>query len=105
MMARDRRQRSSFVGRTAYLLIALAALSVLLVSVQPLHVHGTGRAAFYNEECPLAELAARHGQFSLPSAAPAVGIGFVVHQISVIEIAEPPAAPVPRSQPRAPPIV
>ena len=104
MMARDRRLRSVVSGRIAYLLLVLAGLGVLLASFQPLHVHGAGRAGLYNEECPLAELAGRHGQLSLPSAPPAVWIGLITHRISITEIPGCPAARTSRSESRAPPL-
>jgi hypothetical protein len=103
-MARHRCLRSRLTGRVACLLLVLAGLGVLLASFQPLHVHGTGRAALYNEECPLAELAGRHGPLSLPSAPPAVRIGLIVHPISVTDVPEYPAASTSRTQPRAPPL-
>jgi hypothetical protein len=104
MMARERRLGPRLSGRTAYLLLALAGLGLLLASFQPLHVHGAGRAGFYNEECPLAELAGRHGQVSLPSAPPAVRIGLIIHPILVTEVLEYPAVSTSRTQPRAPPL-
>ena len=58
--------------------LALVFFAVLLTSPELLHAHRSGEPGVYNTECPLAEIAARHGDVPLPSLSAFVAIWSVV---------------------------
>lgn len=51
-------------------LLALTFFALFLTSPELLHAHGADSVGLYNAQCPLAEIAARRGQASLPSTSP-----------------------------------
>jgi len=57
--------------RSILLVLALVCFGLLLTGPELLHAHRSGELGLYNTECPLAEIASRHADASLPSA-PAV---------------------------------
>lgn len=63
MIARGARARSVLP------VLALVFFAILLASPVLLHAHRSGEPGVYNTECPLAEIAARHGDVPLPSLA------------------------------------
>jgi hypothetical protein len=64
--------------RSILLVLALVSFGLLLTSTELLHAHRSGELGLYNTECPLAEIAARHSDASLPSASPVVAIWSMV---------------------------
>ena len=54
-------------ARTILPVLALVSFAILLTSSELLHVHRSGEPGVYNTECPLAEIATRHGDVPLPS--------------------------------------
>jgi len=54
--------------RSILLVLALVCFGLLLTGPELLHAHRSGELGLYNTECPLAEIAARHSDASLPSA-------------------------------------
>jgi hypothetical protein len=56
------------------LLLVLLGLSLAAAGVQPFHTHEDGTRGLYNEDCPLAELAAFDDASPLPPSSPAPSI-------------------------------
>jgi hypothetical protein len=89
--------------RTVLTTLVTIAFAVLLVSPAAVHVH-SGESGFYDTACPLAELAARQGDVSLPSAPVPPAMWRSVETAPVVAIA--PIVPpfVSTADPRAPPL-
>jgi hypothetical protein len=64
--------------------LALIAFGLLLTSAELLHVHRSGELGLYNTECPLAEVAARHSEASLPSTPLLVATWLTVDRAPVV---------------------
>jgi len=97
------RRATGYSTAAIYLVLAVAGLGLLLSAGQPLHSHESDTPALYNAECPF-ELAAHHGEISLPSPLPSVWAGVVEPFSPVVQFA---AVVAPHSfQPayRAPPL-
>ena len=84
--------------------LALVFFAVLLTSPGLLHAHRSGEPGVYNTECPLAEIAARHGDVPLPSISALVATWSVVEMAPAI--ATSPVTPlfVSSADSRAPPL-
>ena len=64
-----------------YLLLRVVVLilfGLLLTRSQLLHAHRSGEPGLYNTECPLAEIAARQVDASLPSVPSVVATGWTL---------------------------
>jgi hypothetical protein len=97
------RRASGYSTTAIYLILAVAGLGLLLTSAEPLHLHQSDTPAFYNAECPF-DVAAHHGEISLPLSLPSLWAGVVE---SFKPVLEPAAAVAPIAfQPasRAPPL-
>jgi hypothetical protein len=64
--------------------LALVLFGLLLTSPELLHAHRSGDVGLYSTECPLAEIAARHGEVSLASAPPMAPIGPSVETVAAV---------------------
>ena len=97
------RRASGYSTTAIYLILAVAGLGLLLTSAEPLHLHQSDTPAFYNAECPF-EVAAHHGEISLPLSLSSVWAGVVEAFRPVVEL-EAVVAPI-AFQPayRAPPL-
>ncbi len=62
--------------RSILLVLALVSFGLLLTGQELLHAHRSGELGLYNTECPLAEIAARHADASLPSAPAVLATGW-----------------------------
>jgi hypothetical protein len=90
--------------RSVLLVLALVFFGLLLTSAEILHAHRSGDVGLYNTECPLAEIAARHGDASLPSAPPTVATPWTVEPAPAAVPSNVPAPPVSSADSRAPPL-
>jgi hypothetical protein len=85
--------------------LALCALALLLGSPEGFHTHRSEAPGIYDAHCPFAELAARQGDGSLPSAPPAVSVPHVVDAAPVVSAARFAQAPAADAVGRAPPVL
>jgi hypothetical protein len=83
---------------------ALVFFALLLMSPELLHAHRSGAVGLYNAECPLAEIAARHSDASLPSELPIVPIGPSVETVPTVGPDNAASSSVRFADPRAPPL-
>ncbi len=90
--------------RSVLLVLALVFFGLLLTSPELLHAHRSGDVGLYNTECPLAEIAARHGDASLPSAPPTVATPWTVERAPAVAPSDVPASFVSSADSRAPPL-
>ena len=84
-------------------MLALVLFALFLTSPELLHEHRSSGLGLYSAECPLAEISARHGEASLPSAPLIVATRWTVGPAAVamdLQIASP---FVRSADPRAPP--
>jgi hypothetical protein len=84
--------------------LALVFFAILLTSPELLHAHRSGEPGVYNTDCPLAEIAARHGDASLPSVPVVFATWWVVETAPTV--AASPVTPlfISSTDPRAPPL-
>ncbi len=94
----------SFHSRCVLPLLALVILGLLFTSPDLLHAHRAGTVGLYNAECPLAEIAARYGVASLPSAPPIVAPWWTVGSAPAAAVAQIPALFARCTNSRAPPL-
>ena len=99
MIARGSRTRSIL------LLLALVCFGLLLTSPALLHAHQAGDPGLYSTECPLAEIASRHTDASLPSAPAVVATWWTVEPAPVLTPGHVPTPFARSADSRAPPLV
>jgi len=85
-------------------MLALILFGLFLTSPELLHEHRAGGLGLYSSECPLAEVAARHGEASLPSIPLVVATWWAVGTAPVAAILQVPSPLVRSADPRAPPL-
>ena len=90
--------------RTILPIFALILFALLLTSPELLHAHGANGLGLYNPDCPFADVAARHGEASLPSVATIVTTWSVVGRAEAPAIGHVPSSFACYSDPRAPPL-
>lgn len=69
-------------------LLVVVVFAPLFTSPELLHAHRAGTVGLYNAECPLAEIAARYGVASLPSAPPIVAPWWTVGPAPAAAVAQ-----------------
>ena len=85
--------------------LALICFGLFLTSPALLHAHGGGAPGLYSSECPLSEVATRHGAASLPSTPSVVATWCTVGTALAIMVAPVPTAFARHTDSRAPPLV
>jgi hypothetical protein len=85
--------------------LVLLALALVLASPDGSHAHRSDTPGLYDAHCPLAELAARRGDASLPSTPPAVSVPYGLDAAPVISAARFAQVPVADAVSRAPPVL
>jgi hypothetical protein len=95
---------SRYTARAICALLALSVLAFVVATTTPGHIHAPTTAGLYNVECPLAELAARHGLGFLPSTPPSIWIGLLPAQTLLVAAANFSAPVVLSADSRAPPL-
>jgi hypothetical protein len=85
-------------------MLALVLLALFLTSPELLHEHRSSGVGLYSAECPLADVAARHGEASLPSAPLIVATWWTVGATPVATATQAPSPFVRSADPRAPPL-
>lgn len=86
-------------------ILALILFGLFLTSPDVLHAHGAGGLlGLYNAECPLAEVAARHGVASLPSVPAIVATWWTVGPAPAAVVALVPSPFARHTDSRAPPL-
>jgi hypothetical protein len=65
-------------------LLVLITLALLSSSPEQFHRHDATGPGLYNADCPLAAIAARHGQASLPSSLPAVSTAWTASILAIV---------------------
>ena len=85
-------------------LLAVALLVFGITNGARGHVHDPTTAGLYNTECPLAELGARQGVASLPSAPPSIWIRLARAELLPVVTSSPSAGVVLSTESRAPPL-
>ena len=91
--------------RSILLVLALVSFGLLLTSPELLHAHRSGELGLYNTECPLAEIASRHADVSLPSAPAVVAAWWTVQMAPALAPAHVFTLFVRSADSRAPPLV
>jgi hypothetical protein len=84
--------------------LALVFFGLLLTSPELLHAHRSGELGLYNTECPLAEIAARHSDASLPSAPLVVATWWTAEMAPALPPARVPTRFARSADSRAPPL-
>jgi hypothetical protein len=84
--------------------LALVLFGLFLTSPQVLHAHGAGGLGFYSAECPLADIAARHGQASLPTLPLVVATWWTLGHVPAVAAIYVPTPLVRSTDSRAPPL-
>lgn len=70
---------------TDRLLALVVLITLALLSSSPEQFHGhDATPGLYNADCPLAAIAARHGQASLPSSLPAVSTAWTASILAIV---------------------
>ena len=90
--------------RTVPSILALILFALLLTSPELLHAHGANGLGLYNPDCPFADVAARHGEASLPSVATIVATWWTVGLATVPAVDHVPSSVTRYTDPRAPPL-
>ena len=90
--------------RTILPIFALILFALLLTSPELLHAHGANGLGLYNPDCPFADVAARHGEASLPSVATIVAMWWTVGLAAVPVVDHIPTSVTRYTDPRAPPL-
>jgi hypothetical protein len=97
----------TFRGFATGAICALLVLAILVLGIASGargHVHDPTTAGFYNVECPLAELNARHAVGSLPSVPPSVWLRFARAELLPVVFNDLSAGVVLSAESRAPPL-
>jgi hypothetical protein len=84
--------------------LALVLFGLFLTSPQVLHAHGAGGIGLYSAECPLADIAARHGDASLPVVPLVVATWWMVEPAAVVAASHVPTPLVRSTDSRGPPL-
>jgi hypothetical protein len=85
-------------------MLALILFGLFLTSPELLHDHRASGLGLYSAECALAEIAARHGEASLPAVPVVVATWWVVGSPPVALLTQVPSPLVRSADPRAPPL-
>lgn len=106
MSAREPQKNSRLLSRRGVpFLLLLVALAFLATSPQlVIHIHHSETAGIYDEDCPLVDLSASHGQTTLPAAPPSVRIGAITGIVLLLAIGDCSAPIAVYADPRAPPL-
>ncbi|HYB44136.1 MAG TPA: hypothetical protein VEL75_20330 [Candidatus Methylomirabilis sp.] len=105
MIALDSRALRRSLTTAGCALLLVVAVSALAAGVQPGHLHTGDVPGLFNDECPLAALAAFHGVSSLAGSPLWTWVALVAGLAAAGRSERPPASPLRLTGSRAPPLL